>query len=473
MDNSVQQIWDNCLQLIKNNINATSFRIWFAPIVPLKLEDCTLTVQVPSAYVYEYIEQNYVELLRKALQRELGPNAKLKYNIIVDKRAAAQGSFSVPSNHNNAQPQSQATQKGNEVPDPFATPVVRRKPLDSRLNPMYTMENFVEGECNKLGRRAAEAIASKPGCHNTFNPFTIFGNSGMGKTHLAHAVGNLIKEKYPDKQVLYVEASKFQTQYADACRNNTRNDFIHFYQMLDVLIIDDVQEFAGKMGTQDTFFAIFNSFYMSGKQIVLTCDTKPAELKGLNERLLSRFKCGLTVEMSMPDYNTRLNILKRKVYNDGMDIPEEILKYIAQTVESNVRDLEGSLISLFAHCTFDRKELTLEEAKQLLSRINNNTEPEKFTIEHIIKTICAHFGIKEQVLSSKSRAKEIATARQLAMYFAKQLTDLPYKQIGIAIGNRDHSTVLYACKTVAKQIETDEKTKETVLEIENEIKSQR
>ncbi|MBO7461930.1 MAG: chromosomal replication initiator protein DnaA [Bacteroidales bacterium] len=243
--------------------------------------------------------------------------------------------------------------------------------------------------------------------------------------------------------------------------------------MLDVLIIDDVQEFAGKMGTQDTFFAIFNSFYMSGKQIVLTCDTKPAELKGLNERLLSRFKCGLTVEMSMPDYNTRLNILKRKVYNDGMDIPEEILKYIAQTVESNVRDLEGSLISLFAHCTFDRKELTLEEAKQLLSRINNNTEPEKFTIEHIIKTICAHFGIKEQVLSSKSRAKEIATARQFAMYFAKQLTDLPYKQIGIAIGNRDHSTVLYACKTVAKQMETDEKVKETVLEIENEIKSQR
>ncbi len=472
MDNSVQQIWDNCLQLIKNNINATSFRIWFAPIVPLKLEDCTLTVQVPSAYVYEYIEQNYVELLRKALQRELGPNAKLKYNIIVDKRAAAQGSFSVPSNRNNAQPQSPTTQKGNEVPDPFATPVVRRKPLDSRLNPIYTMENFVEGECNKLGRRAAEAIANKPG-HNTFNPFLIFGNSGLGKTHLAQAVGNLIKEKYPDKQVLYVEASKFQTQFTDACRNNTRNDFIHFYQMLDVLIIDDVQEFAGKMATQDTFFAIFNSFYLCGKQIILTCDTKPAELKGLNERLLSRFKCGLTVEMSMPDYNTRLNILKRKVYNDGMDIPEDILKYIAQTVESNVRDLEGSLISLFAHCTFDRKEMTLEEAKQLLGRINNNTEPEKYTIEHIIKTICAHFGIKEQVLSSKSRAKEIATARQFAMYFAKQLTDLPYKQIGIAIGNRDHSTVLYACKTVAKQIETDEKVKETVLEIGNEIKSQR
>ena len=472
MDNSVQQIWDNCLQLIKNNINATSFRIWFAPIVPLKLEDCTLTVQVPSAYVYEYIEQNYVELLRKALQRELGPNAKLKYNIIVDKRAAAQGSFSVPSNRNNAQPQSPTTQKGNEVPDPFATPVVRRKPLDSRLNPIYTMENFVEGECNKLGRRAAEAIANKPG-HNTFNPFLIFGNSGLGKTHLAQAVGNLIKEKYPDKLVLYVEASKFQTQFTDACRNNTRNDFIHFYQMLDVLIIDDVQEFAGKMATQDTFFAIFNSFYLCGKQIILTCDTKPAELKGLNERLLSRFKCGLTVEMSMPDYNTRLNILKRKVYNDGMDIPEEILKYIAQTVESNVRDLEGSLISLFAHCTFDRKEMTLEEAKQLLGRINNNTEPEKYTIEHIIKTICAHFGIKEQVLSSKSRAKEIATARQFAMYFAKQLTDLPYKQIGIAIGNRDHSTVLYACKTVAKQIETDEKVKEIVLEIEIEIKSQR
>lgn len=469
MDNSVRQIWDNCLQFIKNNINATSFRVWFTPIVPLKLEDCTLTVQVPSAYVYEYLEANYVELLRAALQRELGANAKLKYNIIVDNRAA-KGTFSVPSNRNSAPPQGTAAQPGTEIVDPFKTPSIKKMNLDSRLNPIYTMENFVEGDCNKLGRRAAESIANKPG-HNPFNPFMIFGNSGLGKTHLAQAIGNSIKEKYPDKVVLYVEANKFQTQFTDACRNNTRNDFTHFYQMLDVLIIDDVQEFAGKMATQDTFFAIFNSFYLSGKQIILTCDTKPAELKGLNERLLSRFRCGLTVEVTMPDYATRLNILKRKAYNDGMVIADDILQYIAETVVSNVRDLEGALISLLAHSTFTRTELTLDVAKQLLGKITKNNESEKYTVEHIIKTVCTHFGIKEQVICSKSRAKEIAMARQLAMYFAKQLTDLPYKQIGIAIGNRDHSTVLYACKTVAKQIETDDKFKDIVLEIENKIKS--
>jgi chromosomal replication initiator protein len=477
MDKSVRQIWDNCLQFIKNNINATSFRVWFEPIVPLKLEECTLTVQVPSAYFYEYLESNYVELLRRALQKEIGATARLKYNIIVDQRAA-KGSYSVPGNRNNAlppnpsMPPTPAPQPGNQIQNPFLQQQTARKmTLDPRLNPNFTMENFVEGECNRLGRRAAEAIASKPG-HNPFNPFTIFGNSGLGKTHLAQAIGNSIKEKFPDKAVLYVEANKFQTQFTDACRNNTRNDFVHFYQMLDVLIIDDVQEFAGKIATQDTFFAIFNSFHMNGKQIILTCDTKPAELKGLNERLLTRFRSGLTVEVSMPDYATRLNILKRKAYNDGMDIDEEILQYIAEMVVSNVRELEGALISLLAHSTFSRTALTLDVAKQLLGKISKNTEPESYSVEQIIKAVCGHFGIKEQVLSSKSRAKEIATARQLAMYFAKQLTDMPYKQIGISIGNRDHSTVLYACKTVAKQIETDEKFREVAQEIENKIKSQ-
>ncbi len=473
MDNSVRQIWDNCLQFIKNSINANSFRMWFEPIEPVKVVDCTLTIQVPSSFFYEYLEDNYVELLHKALQRELGPDAKLMYNIVVDKVKRDKGTYNVPGNRNSALPPNNPTPQnpaGNEIINPFATPGIRKMTLDSRLNPIYTMENFIEGDCNKLGRRAAESIANKPG-HNPFNPFMIFGNSGMGKTHLAQAIGNSIKEKFPDKVVLYVEANKFQTQYTDACRNNTRNDFVHFYQMLDVLIIDDVQEFAGKVGTQDTFFAIFNSFYMSGKQIILTCDTKPVELKGLNERLLTRFRCGLTVEVSMPDYATRLNILKRKAYNDGMVISEDILKYIAETVVSNVRDLEGALISLLAHSTFSRSELTLDVAKQLLGKITKNNEPEKYTIEHIIKVVCGHFGIKEQVLSSKSRAKEIATARQMAMYFAKQLTDLPYKQIGISIGNRDHSTVLYACKTVAKQIETDDKFREIAQEVENKIKS--
>ena len=488
MDNSVHKIWDSCLQFIKNNINATSFRLWFEPIVPVKVEqDNTLVVQVPSSFVHEYIETNYVELLRKALQRELGDTAKLRYNVVIDNGASrppkpnyngaapqsgirTNGIMSVPANRNSAAPPQPAKVASMEIQNPFTSPGIQKVTLDSRLNPIYTMENFVEGDCNKLGRSAAESIANKP-IRNTFNPLMIFGNSGMGKTHLAQAIGNSIKEKYPEKLVLYVEANKFQTQYSDACRNNTRNDFIHFYQMLDVLIIDDVQEFAGKTGTQDTFFAIFNTFHMMGKQIILTCDTKPVELKGLTERLLTRFRWGLTAEVSAPDYITRLNILKRKAYNDGMDISGEILDYIAQTVVSNVRDLEGALLSLLAHSTFERTELTLDVAKQLLGQITKSSEPEKYTIDHIIKTVCAHFSLKESVLNSKSRAKEIATARQFAMYFAKQLTDMPYKQIGIEIGGRDHSTVLYACKTVAKQIENDEKFRETAAEIENKIKS--
>lgn len=439
--------------------------MWFEPIIPVKVEGSTLTIQVQSLFVYEYLENNYVELLHKALQSELGPEAKLIYNILVDKRT--QGTFDIPGNRNNGLPQ---TTGQKPYPARQTEEKAPKRMVDPHLNPIYTMDNFIEGECNRLGRRAAEAIASKPG-HNTFNPFVVFGNSGMGKTHLAQAIGNSIKEKFPDKVVLYVESNIFQTQYTDACRNNTRNDFIHFYQELDVLIIDDVQEFAGKMGTQDTFFAIFNSFYLKGKQIILTCDTKPVELKGLNERLLTRFRGGLSVEVSMPDYATRYNILKRKAFNDGMVISDDILKYVAEKITSNVRDLEGALISLLAHSTFSRTELTLDEAKELIGKITKNTEPEKYTIEHIMKTVCGHFGIKEQVITSQSRAKDIVIPRQLTMYFAKQLTDLPYKQIGISMGNRDHSTVLYACKTVAKQIENDDKFRTLVQEVENKIKS--
>jgi chromosomal replication initiator protein len=475
MDN-VKIIWDNCLQYIKNNINAVSFKTWFKPIIPLRIVGNILTVQVPSPFFFEYLEGNYIGILREALQRELGTDAKLEYNVVLDaSRARTQqphhtgqqpaathnsGTYNVPSKT------TAPSQPG--IMNPFATQGVQKMTINPQLNPNYTMDNFVEGECNKLGRSAAESIAHKPG--NTFNPFMIFGNSGLGKTHLAQAIGNAVKERFPEKVVLYVEANKFQTQYSDACRNNTRNDFIHFYQMLDLLIIDDVQEFAGKTGTQDTFFAIFNTLHQSGKQIILTCDTKPADLKGLTDRIITRFRWGLTVEVTVPDYITRLSILKRKVYNDGMNIPEEILEYIAKNVVSNVRELEGALISLLAHSTFGHTTLTLDVAKQLLGTIVKGAEPPKYKIENIIKSVCAYFSIKEQVLNSKSRAREIATARQMAMYFAKKLTDMPYQQIGIAIGGRDHSTVLHACKAIAKQIENDEKFKIIVDEVEDKIK---
>ena len=505
MENNVSTIWNNCLQFIKENIPASSYRTWFAPIVPLKVDSHILTIQVPSAFFYEYLEENYIVLLRTALQRYLGKEAKLEYTIVVDagrqpsmqrsyRGYGKNGNMSVPNQNNSAKPyvpyqqgvytfpgkisshpenQTVNSNYGASFPEPaihnpFVIPGIKKMTVNPQLNPNYTIDNFVEGECNRLGKSAAVSIAKKPG--SQFNPLLIFGKSGLGKTHLAQAIGNSVKEFYPDKLVLYVEANKFQTQYADACRNNTRNDFIHFYQMLDLLIIDDVQEFADKKGTQDTFFAIFNSLHQSGKQIILTCDTEPAELKGLSERLLSRFRWGLTVEVHVPDYETRLNILQKKVYNDGMNISDDILRYIAQTVVSNVRELEGALISLLAQSTFTRAELTLEVAKQLLGKIIKETEPE-YSIDFIVNTVCDYFKIKEAVLYSKSRAKDIVMARQLAMYYSKKFTDLPYQVIGTQIGGRDHSTVLHACKAVAKSIENDEKYRDVALAVEAEIKT--
>jgi chromosomal replication initiator protein len=491
MENSVSSIWNKCLDFIKDNVPESSFRTWFSPIVPVNITGDVLKIQVPSAYFYEYLEENYVGLLRSALQKYMGAQAKLMYSIVVDagrSKPPVRGTAAVqPQNLKRpngfqqgytvpgkiiSQPENRVTPDAllpDQPYNPYTFPGLKIPKIDPQLNSNYTLDNFVVGKCNQLGRSAAESIAEKPG-KTPYNPFMIFGNSGLGKTHLAQAIGNSVKEMYPEKLVLYVEANKFQTQYSDACRNNTRNDFIHFYQMLDLLIIDDVQEFAGKVGTQDTFFAIFNSLHQSGKQIILTCDTMPSELKGLNDRLLSRFRWGLTAEVSAPDFQTRLNILKKKVYNDGMEIPDDILEYIAQTVVSNVRELEGTLISLLAASTFTRCDLTLETAQNLLGKIVKESNPE-YSVDFIVRTVCGHFGIKESVLSSKSRTKDVAAARQLSMYFAKRFTDLPYKVIGERIGGRDHSTVLHACKAVAKALETDVKYKDMVNGLEAVIKA--
>ena len=498
MENNSQEIWDKCLKFFKENMPASSFKTWFARIVPVSLNGNVLKIQVPSSFFKEYIEEHFASLIANALYKYI-ENPVLIYDVVVDQNALKnsapnfktagiqahnampqqnvyqQGIYSVPGRpvhiFKNQQFDSASQQQGAEpeIQNPFVIPGIKKVKVDPQLNPNYTIDNFVEGACNRLGRRAAEDIAKKPG-KTIFNPLMIFGNSGLGKTHLAQAIGNSVRELYPEKTVLYVEANKFQTQYADACRNNTRNDFIHFYQMIDLLIIDDVQEFAGKTGTQETFFAIFNSLHLSGKQIIMTCDTMPSELKGLTDRLLSRFRWGLTVEVQAPDYETRLNILKKKVYNDGMNISEDILDYIAKTVISNVRELEGVLISLLARSTLTRNDLTLEDTKNFLGKIVRETEKE-YSVDFIVKTVCAFFGIKESVLNSKSRAKDIASARQLSMYFSKKFTDLPYKTIGTQIGGRDHSTVLHACKAVTKSIETDEKFAQTVAELEAKIKT--
>jgi len=339
-------VWNNCLKIIKDNVPSISFRTWFEPIIPVKLEDNVLTIQVPSPFFYEYLEEQYIDILRKTLRKELGPDAKLEYSVVME------------NNFNNSHPYTVKLPTKNKVElknrpvsvpldeevsvikNPFVIPGIKKLHVDSQLNSDYNFDNFIEGECNRLARSAGYAVGNKPG-GTAFNPLLIYGDSGLGKTHLAQAIGIHAKEVHPEKTVLYVSANKFQTQYAESVRNNNRNDFIHFYQMIDILIIDDVQEFAGKEKTQDTFFHIFNHLHQSGKQLVLTSDKPPVELQGLEQRLLSRFKWGLSADLQPPDFETRIAILKKKIYKDGIEMPDEVLEYIATHITNNIRELEG------------------------------------------------------------------------------------------------------------------------------------
>jgi chromosomal replication initiator protein len=326
----------------------------------------------------------------------------------------------------------------------------------------------VEGECNRLARSAGYAVANNPG-GTAFNPLLIYGESGLGKTHLAQAIGIEIKEKFPDKTVLYVPANRFQTQYVEAIRNNTKNDFLHFYQMIDVLVIDDVHEFAGKEKTQDIFFHIFNHLHQSGKQLILTSDKAPVELQGLEQRLLSRFKWGLSADLQVPDFETRVAILEQKIYKDGILLPPEVIEHIATYITDNVRELEGALISLLAQSTLNKKEITLNLAKEMIDKLIKNTKRE-VSIDYIQKVVCNYFDVPVDSLQSKTRKREIVQARQVAMFFSKNLTKSSLATIGLQIGGKDHATVLHACKTVNNLIETDKQFKNQIDEIEKKLK---
>lgn len=470
-----ERVWNNCLNVIKDNVPSISFRTWFEPIVPLKLDDDILTIQVPSPFFYEYLEEQYIDILRKVIKKELGPEAKLEYNVVMQNNS-----------YNNSKPYTvkfpaRSTREikntpvtvpldGNEntIKNPFVIPGLKKLDIDPRLNPENSFDNFIEGECNRLARSAGFAVSKNPG-GTAFNPLLIYGDSGLGKTHLAQAIGIEVKELFPDKTVLYVNANKFQTQFVDAIRNNNKNDFLHFYQMIDVLIIDDVHEFAGKEKTQDTFFHIFNHLHQSGKQLILTSDKPPVELQGMESRLLSRFKWGLSADLQAPDFETRMAILKKKTYNDGIELPEEVLEYISTHISDNIRELEGALISLLAQSTLNKKEITLDLTKEMIDKLIKSTKRE-ISIDYIQKVVCNYYNIGLEQLQSKTRKREIVQARQVAMFFSKTLTKSSLATIGSQIGGKDHATVLHACKTVNNLIETDKRFRLQVDEIEKKLK---
>jgi chromosomal replication initiator protein len=447
------------LAFIQDNIQPQAFKTWFEPIKPIKLTDKALSIQVPSKFFYEWLEEHYVKLLKVALTRELGNSAKLIYIIKMENKYGNKEPFTeqIPSSNRTAVgPQEldvPITSKSPELKNPFVIPGIRNIKIESQLNPNYNFENFLEGDSNRLARSAGMAVANKPG-GTSFNPLLVFGGVGLGKTHLAHAIGVEIKDKYPEKTVLYISAEKFTQQYIESVKKNTRNDFIHFYQLIDVLIIDDVQFLSGKSGTQDVFFHIFNHLHQNGKQVILTSDKAPVDMQDIEQRLLSRFKWGLSAELQSPDYETRVSILKNKLYRDGVEMPEDIIDHVAKNIKTNIRELEGAIISLIAQSSFNKREVTLELAQQVVEKFVKNTKRE-VSIDYIQKVVSDYFEMDVATLQSKTRKRHIVQARQLAMFFAKKFTKASLASIGSQIGKRDHATVLHACKTVDNLAETD------------------
>ena len=469
------EVWNRCLEIIKDNVPAVSYRTWFEPIVPLKLENNVLTIQVPSPFFYEYLEEQYIDILRKTLRKELGNQAKLEYSVVMENNSSQrQKPYTVkfPTNNktqlNNKPVTVPLKTEENSIKNPFVIPGIKKLHVDPRLNPDNSFTNFIEGECNRLARSAGEAVAEKPG-GTAFNPLFLYADSGLGKTHLSQAIGIKVKEKYPDKTVLYVNSHKFQTQFVESVRNNNKNDFLHFYQMIDVLIIDDIHELAGKEKTQEIFFHIFNHLHQTGKQLILTSDKPPIEMQGIEQRLLSRFKWGLSADLQAPDFETRIKILKHKIYHDGIDMKDDIIEYIASNITVNIRELEGALISLLAQSTLNKKEINIDLATQVIDKLVKNSKKE-ISVDYIQKIVCDYFEITPDQLHSKTRKREIVQARQIAMFFSKSLTKSSLASIGSQIGGKDHATVLHACKTVNNLIDTDKRFKQTVDNIEKKLK---
>ncbi len=484
----VNLIWSNCLGIIKEHVNQQSFKTWFEPIRPIKLENTVLTIQVPSQFFYEWLEEHYVGLLSKTIRRELGSDARLEYRIVMENsttNANTGGPFTINmpakknnnSNYSNSKfSDSKKNKKSNvknkseddSIRNPFVIPGIKTMNIDSQLNPNYTFDTYVEGECNQLARSAGVAVANNPG-GTAFNPLVLYGGVGLGKTHLAQAIGNYAKNNYENVKILYVSSEKFTNQFIDAVKDNAIPEFIVFYQMVDILIVDDVQFFADKDRTQDIFFHVFNHLHQSGKQIILTSDRPPKDLKGMEERLISRFKWGLTTDLQVPDFETRMAILEKKMYAEGIELPREVVEYTAYFVNTNIRELEGALIALLAQGSLMKQEVDVALAKKILKNFINNSA-KNISINFIQKTVSGHTGISMEQLVGKSRKREIVQSRQISMYFAKQFTESSLKNIGREFGGRDHSTVIHACQTVSNLMDTDSDFQQTVFEIEKQLK---
>ncbi len=462
-----EHIWENCLGTIKHEINPQSYKTWFEPIRPVKLDEFVLTIQVPNKFFYEWLEEHYVNILKQTIRKELGAEGKLEYQIM----PALKEQPRKPKN-NLIDKDADGVQPGkamkDQIKNPFVIPGIQKLKIESQLNETYTFDSYIEGDCNRLARAAGSAVAKKPG-GTAFNPLFIFGSVGLGKTHLAHAIGNHVLEHKKDKTVLYVSAEKFTNQFIESLKNNAVNDFVNFYQLIDVLIVDDIQFLANKIKTQEIFFHIFNQLHQGGKQLILTSDRPPKDLDGMEERLISRFKWGLSADLQAPDFETRMAIIQNKIQQTGTKLPPDVIEFISFNIKNNIRELEGALISLIAQSSLNRRQIDVDLAKEVIKNFVSEISKE-ITIEYIIKLVADHYAVDVGKIQGKTRKQSVVIARQLSMYLAKNLTNKSLKAIGENFGGRDHSTVIYSCQAVKNMLDTDTMFKSTVRELEKKIR---
>lgn len=447
----VNSIWKNCLSRIKENVTLMTYNTWFLPIRPIEILNNNLKVQLPSQFFWEWLDEHYSTIINKTIKEVLGSSGTLSYVITDDKETKEEN-----------------IKKENASFVNKIKVVEKPKPAhETNLNPRYRFDNFIRGEGNQLARAAAGAISDNPG-ETSFNPFFIYGGVGLGKTHLIQSIGNQIVEKFPDKKVIYLSSDSFTVEFVESIQSNKVNEFSSFYRSMDVLIIDDIQFLIGKEKTQDLFFHIFNTLHQSRKQIILSSDKPPKDLKGLDDRLVSRFQWGLSADIQPPELEMRIAILKNKAEDYGMLVSTDILEYIANNITSNIRELEGCLIKLLANASLNSKEITIELAKKTVKEIATDRKV-NITIDDISKAVCAYLNIAENKIREKTRKKEIVLARQLAMYFSKELTKSSLKTIGLHFGGRDHSTVIHACNSIEEMKNKDSSMKDLIEGLRNKL----
>lgn len=467
-----QRMWAACLGLLSEHVNSQSFKTWIEPISPLGLNASVLTLRVPSQFFYDWIAEHYEDLITSVASHVLGQPAKICYEIATEDPLADTEPESNPIPHL-SRPEKRVFPAQPESPRVRNSPPVSSRknsvPFESHLNHRYTFENFIKGESNQFARAAATAVANNPG-GTTFNPLVIYGGTGLGKTHLVQAIGNYVAEHNKSKRVIYVSSEKFTVEFVDAIQSDRVNDFAAFYRSMDILIVDDIQFFAGKEKTQDMFFHTFNALHNLSKQIVLSSDRPPKDLDGLDDRLLSRFQWGLTADIQPPDLETRIAILQHKAQEQHIELPGNVIECLAANITTNIRELEGCLISLLAKVSLEGRSLDVDLAHEVLKTVVGQVKS-AITIEEIQRTVCEYFSIPEDLLRAKTRKQEIVNARQVAMYLAKELTNSSLKTIGTHFGGRDHSTVIHAYQCVEDQMKIDSKYRANVEQIKRRLET--